>query len=211
MVSQIDAKIGQFVTALDKTGQRENTLIIFTSDNGGIESLKNAYAGKVGDSPFNSENDPLRGQKATLYEGGTRVCAFASWPGRLQPHKATTAMHCVDWLPTIAEIVGYDSKGELYWDGISQWSALTAAVPNPTPRNIYISTGNAKSLRFGDWKLITRKQGSSELFNIAADPFEKNDLASVQVEKVAELTERLTVEQAKDNPVMPEDLQGLPH
>ncbi len=73
MVSQLDAKIGQFVSALERTGQRDNTLIIFTSDNGGIESLKNAYAGNVPDSPLNSENDPLRGQKATLYEGGTRV------------------------------------------------------------------------------------------------------------------------------------------
>ncbi len=66
MVSQIDAKIGQFVAALEKTGQRDNTLILFTSDNGGIESLKNAHAGDVPDSPRNSENDPLRGQKATL-------------------------------------------------------------------------------------------------------------------------------------------------
>ncbi len=78
MVSQLDAKIGQFVKALEETKQRDNTLIIFTSDNGGIESLKNAYVGKVPDSPLNSENDPLRAGKATLYEGGTRVCAFAN-------------------------------------------------------------------------------------------------------------------------------------
>lgn len=211
MVSQIDAKIGQFVAALKKTGQRENTLIIFTSDNGGIESLKNAYAGDVADSPLNSENDPLRGQKATLFEGGTRVCAFANWPGRLKPHRFATAMHCVDWFPTIAELVGYEPKDDLQWDGISQWSALSTAAPNTTPRNIYISTGNASSLRFGDWKLIARSKGESELFNIAEDPFEKTNLANTEPGKVAELTERLAVEKAKDNPVMPEDLKGLPH
>ncbi len=57
MVSQLDDKVGQFIELLEKTGQRDNTLVIFTSDNGGIESLKNAYVGKVGDSPLNSEND----------------------------------------------------------------------------------------------------------------------------------------------------------
>ena len=211
MVSQIDAKIGQFVAALEKTGQRENTLIIFTSDNGGIESLKNAYAGNVADSPLNSENDPLRGQKATLYEGGTRVCAFANWPGRLKPHRFTTAMHCVDWFPTIADLVGYEPKDDLKWDGISQWAALSTATANTTPRTIYISTGNAGSLRFGDWKLITRPKGEVDLFNIAQDPYEKNNLAQSESAKIAELSEMLAVEKSKDDPVMPEDLKGLPH
>ena len=59
MVSQLDAKVGEMVAALDETGQRQDTLVVFTSDNGGIESLKNAYVGDVPDSPLNSENDPL--------------------------------------------------------------------------------------------------------------------------------------------------------
>lgn len=210
MVSQIDAKVGQFVEALQRTGQSENTLIIFTSDNGGIESLKNAYAGEVPDSPFNSENDPLRGQKATLYEGGTRVCAFAHWPGQLKPHKFQTAMHCVDWLPTIAELTGYQSSVDLKWDGVSQWPALTGASPT-APRNIYIAMPGAGSLRRGDWKLISRKQGPPELFQIATDPHEKENVATQFPDKVAELTRLLNEERAKDNPVLPEDLKGLPH
>lgn len=211
MVSQLDAKIGQFVTALEKTGQRDKTLIVFTSDNGGIESLKNAYAGDVPDSPLNSENDPLHGQKATLYEGGTRVCAFANWPGVLKPHKSTTLMHCVDWFPTIAELTGYQPADSLNWDGISQWSALRDARPNPAARNIYIALPGAGSLRHGDWKLIAHKNGRYELFNIRLDPFEKNDLAVRELQKVEELTQLLTAERAKDNPVLPPDLKGLPH
>jgi arylsulfatase A-like enzyme len=211
MVSQLDAKIGQLVEVLERTGQRENTLIVFTSDNGGIESLKNAYVGEVADSPLNSENDPLRGQKNTLYEGGTRVCAFANWPGILHPQKFTTAMHGVDWMPTIATVVGYESKEDLQWDGVSQWLAFKGARIMPRPRHIYIAhrSGDA-SLRFQDWKLILRAKGKNELFNIAEDPYETKDLAQTNPDKVKELAQLLKAEKAKDNPKLPADLEGLP-
>lgn len=211
MIAQVDAKVGAFIAALEKTGQREDTLVIFTSDNGGIESLKNAYAGKVPDSPLNSENDPLRGQKATLYEGGTRVCAFVNWPGKLKPGKFSTQMHAVDWMPTIAALTGAKPEGDLQWDGINQWPALTGTVAGNADRNIYISLRKGRaSLRRGDWKLIEITQGAGELFNIAADPFEKNDLAKTEPQKLAELQKLIAAERAKDNPVMPKDLVGLP-
>jgi arylsulfatase A-like enzyme len=211
MISQLDAKIGAFVRHLDESQQRANTLIIFTSDNGGIESLKNAYVGNVPHSPLNSENDPLRGQKATLYEGGTRVCAFVNWPGVLKPQKYSTAMHCVDWFPTIAELTGYSPEASLKLDGISQWSYLMNATANSTPRTIYIATSGASSVRSGDWKLIWSKQKKPQLFNIALDPFEKENLASKESEKLSELQLLLTAEFGKDNTVLPEDLKGLPH
>jgi len=213
MVSQLDAKVGQLVAAVEKAGQRDNTLIIFTSDNGGIESLKNAYAGKVPDSPLNSENDPLRGQKNTLYEGGTRVCAFAHWPGKLKPRKMTTPMHAVDWFPTIAALTGCQPSAAPPWDGVNQWDRLTGANASAPDRAIYIAMQNgARSLRLGDWKII-RKPGMAkpELYNIAADPFEKENLASKQPARLKELQTRLAEEHGKDNPVMPEDLKGLPH
>lgn len=209
MVSQLDAKIGQFVAALERTKQKENTLIIFTSDNGGIESLKNAYVGNVGHSPLNSENDPLRGQKATLYEGGIRVCAFANWPRRLKPHKSTVPMHAVDWFPTIAKLVGFQSDA-LKWDGIDQMPALEGKKPDQ-PRTIYIATPGAWALRHGDWKLISDSRGKSQLFNLAADPYEKTDLVRMEADKVAELKLLLAAEQAKDVKTLPEDLVGLPH
>jgi len=211
MVSQLDAKIGQFVAALEKSGQRENTLIVFTSDNGGIESLRNAYVAHVGHSPLNSENDPLRGQKNTLYEGGIRVCAFANWPGKLGPRKCTTPMHAVDWFPTIASLVGFEPNADLKWDGINQWPTLSDSRITNAPRTIYIAMQNGgRALRHGDWKLIVSPAGETQLFNLAQDPHEKTDLATSQMRKVAELQTLLAEQRAKDNPKLPEDLIGFP-
>lgn len=210
MVSQLDAKVGALVAALERTGQRDDTLIIFTSDNGGIESLKNAYVGAVGHSPLNSENDPLRGQKATLYEGGIRVCAFANWPGRLKPGKSATPMHAVDWFPTVAEAVGYEPPADLKWDGASQWAALTGRAGPREPRTIYIASTGGQALRHGDWKLIAPRKGKPELYDLAADPYEKDDRAAAEPGRVAELQKRLAEHRAKDNPALPPDLVGLP-
>jgi arylsulfatase A-like enzyme len=210
MVAQLDAKVGQFVAALEKTGQRSNTLIVFTSDNGGIESLKNAYVGDVGDSLLNSENDPLRGQKAQLYEGGIRVCAFVNWPGKLAPRKFTTPMHVADWFPTIASLVGYRPVADLKWDGVNQWPALTGVVANTTPRTIYVAMNGGHALRHGDWKLIVSAKETPQLYNIATDPYEKQDFAKSHPDKVTELQSLLVEQQSKDNTQLPEDLVGLP-
>ncbi len=210
MVSQIDAKMGAFVDALEATGQRQNTLVIFHSDNGGIESLKNAYVGDVPDSPLNSENDPLRGQKATLYEGGTRVCAFANWPSVLHPSISSTPMHCVDWFPTIAEITGYKETTHLNWDGTSQWKTLRGSPPKDPQRTIYIAAGNGRSVRQGNWKLISMNSGKEEVFNLSEDPFEKNNLAKVEPEIVKHLREIMDSHQAKDLASVPEELKTYP-
>lgn len=209
MVSQVDAKIGQFIAALEKTGQRENTLVIFTSDNGGIESLKNDYVGTVGNSPLNSENDPLRGQKNTLYEGGIRVCAFANWPAKLKPQKCGVPMHAVDWLPTVAGIAGYKSSSDLQWDGIDQWATLAGAPADRANRTIYIAMKKGHALRAGDWKLVVPGNGAAQLYNLADDPYEKTDRAAQETGKVAELQTLLAEQQAKDNPQLPPDLVGV--
>jgi arylsulfatase A-like enzyme len=206
MVSQLDAKIGQLIDALERTGQRSNTLVVFTSDNGGIESLKNAYAGTVGHSPLNSENDPLRGQKDQLYEGGIRVCAFANWPGKLAPRKVTAPLHAVDWFPTFAGLAGL--KPDPAWDGVDRWAALNGA--EAAPRTIYVAKKQTRCLIHGRWKLIETPKGTKELYDLEADPYEKRDLAAEQADVVADLSARLAAERAKDLAALPDDLRGLP-
>jgi arylsulfatase A-like enzyme len=210
-VAQLDAKIGEFVKALERTGQRDNTLIVFTSDNGGIESLKNAYVGDVGDSPLNSENDPLRGQKNSLYEGGIRVCAFANWPGKLAARKHTSPLHVADWFPTIAALTGYKPPRDLDWDGVDQWPALMGATAaSGPPRAIYIAMKGGQALIHGDWKLIMRAKGKAQLFNLASDPYEQKNLAATKPEQVAEMQRRLSEQRKRDAPALPKDLEGNP-
>lgn len=210
-VAQLDAKVGEFVAALERTGQRENTLIVFTSDNGGIESLKNAYVGDVADSPLNSENDPLRGQKNTLYEGGVRVCAFANWPGKLSARKHTAPMHIVDWFPTIAALTGYVPSRNLEWDGNNRWPELTGTEAGDDQRPIYIAMKNGRALIRGDWKLIVRGQRPPELFNLRSDPYEARDLVGLEGKHLSDMQKLLRKQQTKDRKSKPDDLNGLPN
>ena len=214
MVSQLDAKIGEFIAALDETGQRRDTLVVFTSDNGGIESLKNAYVGDVPDSPLNSENDPLRGQKNTLWEGGVRVCAFANWPGVLRSRKCQAVIHAADWFPTLAGLLGLQQGQDLGWDGIDRWAAITGTggTARPTPLCIVHASGRAvyESDESGDWKLIVRKKGPAELYDLAADPFEQRDCAAEQPAVMERLTAVAARDAAGDFSELPADLQGVP-
>jgi len=192
-VSQMDAKVGEFIAALEETGQRRNTLIVFTSDNGGTPAIGNPYAGQT--PPLMvpvSSNLPLRGHKAQLYEGGIRVPAFVNWPGTLAPRKLTAPLHAADWMPTLTKLVGYTPATDLKWDGQDIWPLITGAVAKPAPRTIYIPMRNAAAVRHGDWKLISPNKGKKrELVNLAADPYEKKDLAAEELGKVKELEQLL--------------------
>jgi arylsulfatase A-like enzyme len=211
MVSQLDAAVGRLVAALDETGQRSNTLIVFTSDNGGIESLDNQYVGDVPDSPLNSENDPLRGQKNSLWEGGVRVCAFANWPGRLAPRRCSAVVHAADWFPTLAGLVGWVGAPSPDWDGIDRWAAIAGgagAESRPQPVCIVHQRGRAV---IGDrWKLIVWKKEAPQLFDLVADPFETTDLAAEQAEVVASYRKVAEADERLDVADLPADLRDAP-
>lgn len=209
-VTQLDTKVGQFVAALEETGQRRDTLIVFTSDNGGLPGGKNPYVGNVADSPVLSSNLPLRGHKNTLYEGGVRVSAFANWPGRLAPRKLTAPLHAADWMPTLTKLAGWQPPAELPFDGLDVWPLLTGAVEQPAPRTIYIPHPSGAVVLRDGWKLIARKATKKggpavELYNVTDDPFEKQDRAAAEPQRVKELQALLAALRAGDLQEMPKD------
>jgi arylsulfatase A-like enzyme len=204
MVAAEDEAVGQIVAALEANGLRSNTLIVWSSDNGGPSP------GRV------TSNGPLRAGKGTLYEGGVRVCAFATWDGHIKPGSTVDApLHMVDWYPTLARIAGASLEQKLPLDGRDAWSAIAEGAPSPHDALLINTTPTSGAIRMGDWKLVlngnvhdsedaenpsapTAKKSknkkstdvSVELFNLAQDPYEKTNLSSAQPAKVAELRAR---------------------
>lgn len=195
MLSAVDEAIGQITAALTEKGLRENTLIIFSSDNGGPGP---------GSATMNT---PLRAGKGTLYEGGIRVCSFATWPGKI-PAGITIdePMHAVDWYPTLVKLTGAPAAQALAPDGLDIWPVLTQGAKSPHDALLLPGMAPDKmALRMGDWKLLLNASdkdaeeakgsdkaiGKMELYNLANDIAEKNNLAKSQPEKLAEMRARL--------------------
>lgn len=196
MVAAMDEAIGQIADAIDQRGLRKNTLFVFSSDNGGPQP------GKV------TSNGPLRGGKATLYEGGVRVAAFATFDGRIKAGSIVREpLHMVDWYPTILKLAGASPEQKLPLDGRDAWPTIAAGQKSPHTEILINTTPNQGAIRVGDWKLIVnggraddgegdaqkkkkQQRAQVELFNLAADPYEKHNLAEDQVTLVRELRQR---------------------
>jgi arylsulfatase A-like enzyme len=200
-VSHMDFAIGQIVQTLEKTGQAKDTLILFTSDNGGQKDYasKTEYEGKHGPNPTLGDNRPWRGWKGSLYEGGIRVPAFVSWPGRLKPAEVKEAVSYLDWFPTLSTLAGAVPAAEWKLEGRNVWPLLTGEG-RPAAPVLYWHTGRDEGVMVGDWKLIvTRKKDEAELYQVSDDPAEKNNQADRNPKKVEELR-RILTEQRKGNP-----------
>jgi arylsulfatase B len=194
MVSCLDDSIGRVVAALDKKGLRDNTLIIFHSDNGGTKNAM--FAGQMADlSKVNlpCDNGPYRDGKGSLFEGGCRVAACANWPGRIKAQTVDGMIHAVDLYPTLAALAGASTDKCKPLDGVNVWN--TIAQGNASPRNevIYNVEPFRGAVRQGDWKLIWRTliPTSVDLYHLAEDPYEKSNVAAAHPDKVAAMQERL--------------------
>ncbi|MCC6353131.1 MAG: sulfatase [Verrucomicrobiae bacterium] len=195
MVESLDDAIGTLLDALDRLGVADRTIIIFTSDNGG-----NMYNEVDGTTP--TSNAPLRGGKATLFEGGTRVPCVVAWPGITAPGSRSDAIiQSEDYYPTLLEGLGLQPAPGQRFDGASILPALRGgalsrdAVFQYFPHNPGVPDWlpPAVSAHRGDWKLIRIFHGGDGgehrhmLFNLRDDLGEKNNLAAQRPEMVAEL------------------------
>ncbi len=184
MVACLDDAIGRVVAALDECGMRKNTLILFSSDNGGP-------------TRHGANNDPLRGAKGSLYEGGVRVPALVNWPGRLPEGRVLNeTMHIVDWYPTLLRVAGASLAGSKKQDGLDMWPTLAEGRPSPRQEILHNLTPSNGALRQGPWKLVVHKRQMPnrrkvELFNLKDDPNETTNLADKQPARVKTLTARL--------------------
>ncbi len=203
-VHHVDDAIGQVVKALDESGLREDTLILFSSDNGPQGSWGgNAYPHDLKLTNFN-QPVPMRGKKCDVYEGGIHVPGLANWPGHITPKTVPDQVHIIDWFPTLAALTQSTAPAEL--DGADLSAVLFKNDPLKK-RDLYWIWNPKTSkwaLRFGDWK-ITRyskeepKETSDwELYNLKNDPWEKTNVAKQHPEKQAELHQLFLKQRAKD-------------
>jgi arylsulfatase A-like enzyme len=194
MVTCLDDEIGRVVAALDKKGMRSNTLILFHSDNGGTKNAM--FAGVMADMSkvkIPCDNGPYRDGKGALFEGGTRVCALANWPGRIKAQTVDGLIHAVDLYPTLAALAGASTAKCKPLDGVNVWDTIAEGKPSPRNEIIYNIEPFRGALRQGDWKLIWRTllPSSVDLYNLAQDPSEQNNLAAAHPDKVIAMQQRL--------------------
>lgn len=205
VVHHLDDAVGRIVAALDNTEQRDNTIIFFSSDNGPqVNWSGNAYPDDLNLTNFN-QPDTLRGSKTDVYEGGTLVPGFVNWPARIAPRVVTNPVHIVDWIPTIAGMVGYTPASDPGWDG-EDIMPLIDGTGSPGERSFYWLWGSGSSrwaVRHGDWKVVhygSEPASASDwaLFNLADDPREATNLASTATAKRDELHDVFVSERDKD-------------
>jgi len=188
-LQSIDEGVGLMVNKLDELGLADNTILIFTSDNGGEEDV--------------TSNAPLRAGKSTLYEGGIRVPLIVRWPTGIKPASiCSTPTSTVDFYPTFLQLAGIKAVPHQNLDGVSIWPLLKGAKTRlkrdalfwhyPLNKRHFLGGRSSGAVRQGDWKLIEFfDTGDVELYNLVKDISERNNLAKKMSNKTAELQKLL--------------------
>ena len=190
MVRAIDRSVGRVLDTLDQEGLADNTLVMFTSDNGG--------AGYIG---IPEVNQPFRGWKITMFEGGLRVPMMIKWPSKITAGTVVdTPVAHIDVMPTLAAAAASQSKATEI-DGVNILPLATSQGDQNWDREtLFWQNGHYQVVRHGDWKLQVNDRPTDGLqywlFDLAQDPTEQNNLAAVRQDKVNELKGLLVDHQA---------------
>ncbi|MEU0129833.1 sulfatase-like hydrolase/transferase [Streptomyces sp. NPDC006289] len=172
MVEDLDRSVGEVLDALDRSGQAEDTLVFFASDNGGERF---------------SYNWPLSGNKSSLQEGGIRVPSVLRWPARIEGHQVSgLPVFSPDWTATLLELGGARPDPAHPLDGVSLAGYLLRNEV-PRERDLFWRVRGERALRRGDWKYYRGKAGRDQLFRLADDRREQADRAAAEPELLAEL------------------------
>ncbi|NJB86055.1 arylsulfatase A-like enzyme [Lewinella marina] len=192
MMDILDRQVGEITRKVEELGIAENTIIIFTSDNG-------PHREGGADPDFFDSNGPLRGYKRDLYEGGIRVPMIAVWPGHIAAGVDNDHVSAFwDFFPTFSELTG--APRPLQTDGISMVPTLLGEGEQPQHEQLYWEfheRNGRQAIRSGKWKAVRYNvnemgmDGPVELYDLSVDPGETTDLASQHPEVVADMKERL--------------------
>jgi uncharacterized sulfatase len=201
MVRSIDRSVGKILDTLEAEGLADNTIVAFTSDNGG--------AGYVG---LPETNQPYRGWKITMFEGGIRVPMFMQWPQKIAAgtRVATPVAH-IDMMPTLVAAAGAMPPADVEIDGLNILSLLDDQSQWPR-KTLFWQNGHYQVVRHGDWKLQLNNRPTDGLqtwlFNLHDDPTEQYNMASDRPDKVSELSELLAAHAATSRgPLYPSTVQ----
>jgi len=197
VIQELDWCVGQLLETLDRLKLAENTLVLFSSDNGPV--LDDGYADdavtKLGD---HKPAGPLRGGKYSLYEGGTRVPFLARWPARIKPGVSDALVSQIDLLATFAELTGQKLAADAGPDSLPRLAALTGE--SRTGRDHLIEHAGGLAIRKGNWKFTAPANagkkakpakpspGGGELYDLSADIGETKNVAADNPQVVSELT-----------------------
>lgn len=188
MIRSLDRGVGRVLEALRENGLEDNTLVIFTSDNGGAH-----YIG------LSEVNAPFRGWKISFFEGGIHVPYFVKWPARIPPGTVVEEpAHHFDIFATAVAAAGADLPSDRVIDGVDLVPHARGEATETTHEKLFWRSGASRSALVDGWKLtLSDPPGRAWLFNLREDPTEQNDLSATHPEKVAEILAHLAAHEAE--------------
>jgi arylsulfatase A-like enzyme len=211
MVESLDRNVGRVLAKLEAKGIADRTIVVFFSDNGGFINTCKLHPGR----PVTS-NAPLRSGKGSLYEGGIRVPLMIRWPEAASAGECNTPVLSCDLYPTLLRMVGLQPDPDHVPDGIDITPLLRHPEVAIEDRSLffhyphyYPTTSPVSAIRSGDWKLLKYYEDQRvELYNLADDPGERNDLSTMNTAMAQRLEHQLSDWLAEVSAQMPETNPG---